>query len=116
MTTTARAVKALEGHLLGRLTAVFSDYSDLESVVLFGSRATGTASPRSDIDLATRGIVSRHTLGRLKLDLEDLDIPQRCDVVALEKIRHEPLLRHIEAVGVTIYRCAEKDAPEPVQL
>ncbi len=116
MTTTGRAAKALERHLLGCLTAVFSGYPDLESVILFGSRATGKASPRSDIDLATSGILSRYTLGRLKLDLEDLDIPQRCDVVALEKIRHEPLLRHIEAVGMTIYRRSEKGASEPGQL
>ena len=97
-------VAALEDRLLGRLAGVFSSYPDIESVILFGSRATGKASSRSDIDLATNGILDRHTLGRLKLDLEDLDIPQRCDVVALERVRHEPLRRHIEAVGVTIYR------------
>lgn len=98
------ATCVLDDRLLGRLTHVFTTYPDLESVVLFGSRATGTASPWSDIDLATTGVRHRRTLGRLKLDLEDLDIPQRCDVVALELVRHEPLLRHIEAVGVTIYR------------
>jgi len=104
VTASAPAAKVLGNRLLGRLTSVFARHPDLESVVLFGSRATGTATPRSDVDLATRGILSRHMLGRLKLELEDLDIPQRCDVVALEKIKHEPLLRHIEAVGVTIYR------------
>ena len=97
-------IAVLDDRLLGRLTGVFSGYPDLKSVILFGSRATGTAAPHSDIDLATSGILSRHTLGRLKLDLEDLDIPQWCDVVALEKVRHEPLRRHIEAVGITIYR------------
>ena len=98
------ATSVLEDRLLGRLTRVFRAHEDLESVILFGSRAMGTASPRSDIDLATTGVVDRYALGRLKLDLEDLDIPQRCDVVAIERIRHVPLLRHIEAVGVTIYR------------
>ena len=38
------------------LVAVFRRYSDLEQVLLFGSRATGRATERSDIDLATRGI------------------------------------------------------------
>ena len=102
MTVSAPA-NVLGNRLLGRLTSVFARYPGLESVVLFGSRATGTASRRSDIDLATSGILSRHTLGRLKLDLEDLNIPQRCDVVALERVLHEPLKRHIEADGVTIY-------------
>ena len=95
---------ALEDRLLGRLAGVFSRYPEIESVILFGSRATGKASARSDIDLATNGLHDRYKLGRLKLDLADLDIPQRCDVVALEKVRHEPLRRHIEAVGVMIYR------------
>jgi len=112
VTVSAPAAKVLGNRLLGRLTTVFAKYPDLESVVLFGSRATGAASPRSDIDLATSGILSRHTLGRLKLDLDDLNIPQRCDVVALERILHEPLLRHIEAVGVTIYRHPEQGATE----
>lgn len=94
----------MDDRLLDRLTHVFTTYPDLESVILFGSRAMGTASPWSDIDLATTGLRRRRTLGRLRLDLEDLDIPQRCDLVALEKVRHEPLKRHIEAVGVTIYR------------
>lgn len=89
--------------LLDRLTRVFEAYPELAEVILFGSRATGSASPRSDIDLATRGIRDTHRLGRLALDLEDLDIPQTCDVKAIEDIRHAPLRRHIASVGVTIY-------------
>ena len=82
---------------------MFAKYPDLESVTLFGSRALGSASHRSDIDLATRGIRDSRTLGRLILDLEDLEIPQTCDVKALEDIRYPPLERHIATAGVTIY-------------
>ena len=98
--------------LVAKLTRVFSAYPDLQSVTLFGSHALGSASPRSDIDLATKGIRDRYTLGRLILDLEDLDIPQKCDAQAFEEIRHRPLRRHIEAVGVTIYRRADRRGPE----
>lgn len=98
----------LNGDILAKLTRVFSAYPDLESVILFGSRALGTASSRSDIDLATTGIRDRYRLGRLILDLEDLDIPQRCDVKAFDKIRYPPLRKHIAAVGVNIYRRAQK--------
>lgn len=93
----------LDDGLLGKLTRVFATYPDLESVTLFGSRATGSATPRSDIDLATRGIRDRLTLGRLALDLEDLDVPQKIDAKALENISYAPLVRHIESVGVVIY-------------
>ena len=97
--------------LMARLTRVFSAYAELESVTLFGSHALGTASPRSDIDLATRGIRNRHTLGRLILDLEDLDLPQEWDTKAFEDIRYPPLRRHIEAIGVTIYRRGGRQDP-----
>lgn len=89
--------------LRAKLEVVFARYPDLESVTLFGSRALGSASSRSDIDLATEGIRDPATLGRLILDLEDLAIPQTCDVQALEEIRYPPLKRHIATAGVTIY-------------
>ncbi len=87
-----------------KLTQVFDGYSELTEVILFGSRATGNASARSDIDLATRGIVDYQRLGRLDLDLDDLDIPQKCDLKAYESIRYAPLRAHIDAFGITIYR------------
>ena len=89
--------------VLRRLLDVFVRYPELSSVMLFGSYATGKATPRSDIDLATLGIVDRYRLGRLALDLEDLPIPQKCDVQAYESINYEPLKRHIDERGVTIY-------------
>lgn len=63
-----------------KMNRVFADYPELTSVTLFGSRATGNATPRSDFDLATHGIEDYYRLGRLALDLEDLNFPQTCDV------------------------------------
>ena len=85
------------------LVAVFRRYPDLEQVILFGSRATGKATERSDIDLATRGIPDRHRLGRLSLDLDEAAIPQECGVQAYEQIRHAPLKTHIDRWGIPIY-------------
>ena len=48
---------------LESLTRVFATYPELTQVLLYGSRATGKATPRSDIDLATVGIVNDHRLG-----------------------------------------------------
>lgn len=86
-----------------KLLCVFVNYPELTEVRLYGSRATGKATPRSDIDLATLGIVNEHRLGRLALDLDDLPIPQKCDLQAYEGIRHAPFKRHIDAFGITIY-------------
>ena len=89
---------------LAALAGAFGAYAEIEEVILFGSRATGRATPRSDIDLATRGLTDSRRLGTLALDLEDLDIPQKCDLQAYEEIRHAPLRAHIDAVGIVIYR------------
>lgn len=86
------------------LAGAFGAYAEIEEAILFGSRAAGRATPRSDIDLATRGLTDSRRLGTLALDLEDLDIPQKCDLQAYEEIRHAPLRAHIDAVGIVIYR------------
>ncbi len=94
----------LPATVLRQLQSVFAQYPDLTAVKLYGSYATGRATPRSDIDLATLGITDRGIVGRLTLDLEDLPIPQKCDVQAYESINYGPLKRHIDAWGVTIYQ------------
>ena len=89
---------------MAKLKAVFEGFPGLEEVVLYGSRAIGAATPRSDIDLATRGIEDDHLLGRLALDLEDLDIPQKVDVQRYEGISYLPLKRHIAGLGISLYK------------
>ena len=84
--------------------AVFARYPELAEVLLYGSRATGKATPRSDIAIATRGILTPHRLGRLALDLEETNIPQKCDVQAYEHISYAPIKAHIDAAGICIYR------------
>ena len=93
----------LPSNIIVQMRSVFAQYPDLASVVLYGSYATGKATSLSDIDLATKGIANRYRLGRLELDLEDLPIPQKCDVQAYESISYEPLKRHIDERGVVIY-------------
>lgn len=93
----------LPAAVMEKLTRVFAAYPELTQVTLFGSRATGKAHARSDIDLATRGIVDDGRLGRLALDLADLDIPQICDLKAYEHIAYVPLKRHINRFGIVIY-------------
>lgn len=95
---------------LNQLRQVFATYPDLAEVKLYGSYATGRATPRSDIDLATVGVTDRRRVGRLALDLEDLPIPQKCDVQAYETITYEPLRRHIDEWGIIIYENSEGQA------
>ena len=105
----------LTGSTMQRLTQVFESYPELRQVRLYGSRATGKATPRSDIDLVTLGIVNEHRLGRLALDLDDLPISQKCDLQAYESIRYAPFKRHIDTYGITIYENPSKQKSPPPQ-
>lgn len=69
---------------------------------LFGSRARGTATPRSDYDLALWADppLDLPTLGALRAALEELPLPVRVDLVDL---RLSPgLLRAVEEEGVLL--------------
>ena len=82
---------------------IFADNPDLQKVVLYGSRATGKAWEYSDIDLVTFGIEDRYEVAKISYGLEDLPIPQICEIQPYERITHEPLKRHIDTHGIVIY-------------
>lgn len=86
------------------LNEVFSRHDWLDRVVVFGSRAKGTARPNSDIDLCVHGSSDPLLLETLKMALDDLPLPYRFDVLAEGDISHPPLQDHIKRVGVVLYR------------
>lgn len=85
------------------LCAVFRKYPQIERVILFGSRAKGTAKPNSDIDLALVGDVDDFFAEQIALELDDTPLPYKYDVKSLNHIDNQELLDHINRIGVTIY-------------
>jgi len=85
------------------LSSVFVNYPEIKKVILFGSRAKGTANSRSDIDLAIKGIDDDLQIEALAQDLDQLPLPYKFDVKSLETIQNVALNEHIKRVGVTIY-------------
>lgn len=83
----------------------------VERAVLFGSRATGTNSVSSDVDIALFG--DRLTLtdqSRLAAALDEIPMAQSVDLVLYKFIRNPILRKHIRNEGVEWYRhptCAE---------
>lgn len=73
-----------------KLLRVFEAFPGLQAVWVFGSRATGTERPESDIDLAVDapGIDERQFLA-LKRQLDELELIYRTDVVWLQEVRDE---------------------------
>jgi len=88
---------------LSLIRSVFKRHKEVRRVVLYGSRAKGTARGNSDIDLAIYGVTSPLHIESLRLDLEDLPLPYHFDLQSGESISHLPLAEHIRRVGVEIY-------------
>jgi predicted nucleotidyltransferase len=93
----------LDHRIIEILNSVFCRYSDIESVVLFGSRAKGIAKHNSDIDLAIFGVENDLCIETIALELDLLPLPYKFDVKSFSSIHNSALSDHIERVGVRIY-------------
>ncbi len=78
----------------------FAKKRGIEKIILFGSRARGDHSPRSDIDIAVKG----GDITNFAFDVED-ETPTllKFDVVDLDRPVQDDLLDSISKEGVVIY-------------
>ncbi len=75
----------------------------VQKIILFGSRAKGTAKSGSDIDLAIVGEnINFRDLCRFGVQLDDLDLPYQIDLVDYNTITNPELKSHIDRVGITL--------------
>ena len=95
--------------------SVLRRHPEVHSATLFGSRAKGTHHERSDVDLALSGELGLLGAEAIAAELEELPLPYRFDVQALEQITLAPLLEQIERVGVVIYSMRGTDDDESGQ-
>ena len=89
------------------LNSVFRRHPEITEVRLFGSRAKGTHTLNSDIDLALWGDVSALRAQAIAAELDELALPYKYDVQAFNAIQFPPLREHIERVGIPIYEREE---------
>lgn len=71
-------------------------------LVLFGSRARGSASDRSDIDLAAYGVPAS-LRSRMRLETDELPTLLAVDLIFIDDDTDANLLQEINRDGVTIY-------------
>ena len=107
---TNAAVTGLDEEELSKLQTLFSSYPEISKVILFGSRAKGTARKNSDIDLAVEGLESPLKIEALAMELDELPLPYHFDLQAMSTIKNRSLLEHIERVGIVIYLSQTHDA------
>ena len=75
----------------------------IERVGLFGSRATGTFTRVSDIDLVLYGNISERDGDRLYTCFLESMIPHKVDITLYEHISYPPLKRHIDFVAKALF-------------
>ena len=69
-------------------------------VIVFGSRAKGTQTARSDIDIVLKTKESdRHLLASLIDDIQESELPLLCDILYHTEITNPSLLEHIQNHG-----------------
>jgi type I restriction enzyme R subunit len=96
----------LKESVITAIRGVFSRFPEIESAILYGSRAKGNYRPGSDIDitLKTRGESSLDLLYRIMDAIEQLDLIYSFDLSLYEQIDNPNLIDHIQRVGVEFYR------------
>ena len=87
------------------IIAVIAANERVERAVLFGSRATGTNTVTSDVDIALFG--DRLTLtdqARLAAAIDDIPMAQAVDLLLHNSIRDQDLREHIRGHGIEWFR------------
>ena len=92
------------------ITAILERHASVRKASLFGSRAMGTHSPSSDIDLALEGDrLTLEDLGRLAADFGESSLPVAVDLLRTDTISSEPLKAHIARHGAVLWERAGED-------
>jgi predicted nucleotidyltransferase len=94
----------LEADDMNEIISILAAHPEVETAVLYGSRATGRFRYGSDIDLALTG---KKLTNQIVLDMhaefDDSDVPFMVDVVAKNEIKDENLKREIDGTGKVFY-------------
>lgn len=86
-------------HVINEVVQICKKYS-AKQVILFGSRAKGTALERSDIDIAVAGV---HDFDCLLEEVEEIPTLYSIDLVDLDTCDNQLLLEDIEQYGCKIF-------------
>lgn len=90
---------------LEAICAVLQSVPEVETAIVFGSRAKGMYKSGSDVDLALKGAsLSFELVTRISyLVNEESLMPYKFDVLHYESITSPELIDHIDRVGCVIY-------------
>ena len=85
---------------------LFASFSEVDEVIVFGSRAMGNYKKGSDVDLALKGEeINLNIHAKIKYELDEvLPLPYFFDIVNYSDIESPELVEHIDKNGVLFYK------------
>ena len=91
---------------IDQISKFLVEFSEVDRLILFGSRAMGNAKLGSDLDLAVMGAqVDDRIMSKITDYLENqTNLPYLIDLVHFDKIENPNLREHITQFGKTIYQ------------
>ena len=93
---------------INTIRQVLQQFPEVQSALMFGSRAKGNYRSGSDVDIALKGeALSYQIILRISAQLnEETLMPYHFDVLDYHTIQNENLVDHINRVGKTFYQRA----------
>jgi predicted nucleotidyltransferase len=91
------------------LLEIFRNYPTISEVKVYGSRAKGSYSERSDLDLVIMGELDRKTLGEVWMEINSSDFPLTVDLQVWKDVKNVNLKEHIRRVGKVFYSADKRD-------
>jgi len=95
----------LSNEVIEKIKNKIKNFSEIETVVIYGSRAKGNFRNGSDIDLCLLGEnIPSDLVLRLDNSLDELMLPYSLDISIYNKIENPNFKSHIDRVGMVFYK------------
>jgi len=89
---------------IDKIKSVFIKHTEVEEVIIYGSRAKGNHRDGSDIDITLKGEkLNEKILTEINSDIDDLNTPYLFDISIFDKLKSPDLEEHINRVGKLFY-------------
>lgn len=94
----------LQASVIQKINRVFSDFSQIDKAIIYGSRAIGNYRNGSDIDITLFGNEAlKQKLNNIASQLDDLLLPYLIDLSIYKDLDNQELLEHINKFGKIFY-------------
>ena len=95
----------LKDPIIEKIQTIFSKFDEIESVILYGSRAMGNYKNGSDIDLTikTKNNNETHFLFKIIHFIEEANLVYKFDISLFSQLQDKELIEHINDRGIEFF-------------